>query len=110
MRSILQYLEMTCISPLFQITEPLSQHGRSPGDTIHGGLGPEDGGGRRILESLSFGKMSTRAMLLLLLVAQQQGMMEASRSFPISREVDDVGERFQSSTVEEGRAVQGATK
>merc|ERR1712130_1083027 len=58
----------------------------------------------------SFGKMSTRAMLLLLLVAQQQGMMEASRSFPISREVDDVGERLQSSTVEEGRAVQGATK
>merc|ERR1712018_1038174 len=58
----------------------------------------------------SFGKMSTRVMLLLILVAQQQGTMEASRSFPISREVDDVSNLIQSSTVEEGRVVQTATK
>ena len=71
--------------------------------------------------------MSKRAILLLVLLAQQ-GTIEAWRTFPISREVkefpisreiyefpisrkvDDVRGRFQSSTVEEGRGLQAVTK
>merc|ERR1712210_49182 len=59
----------------------------------------------------SFGKMSKRIILLLVLVAQQ-GTMEAWRPFPaISREDNNVGGgAHQSSTLEERTGLRAATK